>query len=92
MIGFAAERLMELEEGAATGASFGEKTPSRLAQRNGYRDRDWETRAGTVELRASRSCGRVPVSRLFGAVPDGRKDPDGGDPGGLCSRHLDAIR
>ncbi|MEY9560135.1 putative transposase [Sinorhizobium fredii] len=48
MIGFAAERLMELEVGAATGA--GEKTPLRLAQRNGYRERDWETRAGTVEL------------------------------------------
>ena len=35
----------------ATGAEFGEKNPMRLAQRNGYRDRDWETRAGTVELR-----------------------------------------
>jgi transposase-like protein len=51
MIGFAAQRLMEIEVGAATGAGYGEKDPLRLAQRNGYRDRDWETRAGTVELR-----------------------------------------
>lgn len=51
MIGFAAERLMELEVGAVTGAAYGEKDPARLAQRNGYPGRDWETRAGTVELR-----------------------------------------
>ena len=51
MIGFAAEKLMALEVGAATGAGYGEKSALRVAQRNGYRDRDWETRAGTVELR-----------------------------------------
>jgi putative transposase len=51
MIGFTAQRLMELEVGGLTGVGYGERDPARLNHRNGYRERDWETRAGTVELR-----------------------------------------
>jgi transposase-like protein len=50
MIGFTAERLMALEVENLTGAAPGERSPDRVNQRNGYRDRVWETRAGTVEL------------------------------------------
>jgi putative transposase len=51
MVEFAAQRLMELEVESLTGAGHGERSPDRINHRNGYRERDWETRAGTVELR-----------------------------------------
>jgi transposase-like protein len=61
MIGFAAQRLMELETETLCGAGHGERSESRTNQRNGYRDRDWQTRAGPWNC-ASRSCGAAVTS------------------------------
>ncbi len=51
MIGFAAQRLMELETETLCGAGHGKRSEERVNRCNGYRDRDWQTRAGSVELR-----------------------------------------
>lgn len=51
MIGFAAERLMDLEVSGLSGGADGERSPDRLVQGNGERERDRQTRAGAVELR-----------------------------------------
>src|SRR4051812_27445981 len=58
MLAFAAERLMELEVEAKTGVPAGARSPDRLKQRNGYRERAWDTRAGRIELAYARSWPR----------------------------------
>jgi putative transposase len=45
-----AEALMSAEADALCGAPYGERSDERTNQRNGYRPREWDTRAGTVEL------------------------------------------
>jgi putative transposase len=48
------EALMELEVGEHLGAGRHERTAERTGYRNGYRERLWDTRVGTVELRVPR--------------------------------------
>ena len=45
-----AEALMSADADAVCGAGYGERTPERVNRRNGYRDRDWDTRVGSIEL------------------------------------------
>ena len=78
MIGFASQRVMELETEAICNAAPGERSADRRNQRNGYRDRDWgeadpktiqwivfpPNRAGTVNC-ASPNCAAAAISRPF---------------------------
>jgi putative transposase len=45
-----AEALMGGEADALCGAGYGERSPERVNIRNGYRERPWDTRVGTIEL------------------------------------------
>jgi transposase-like protein len=45
------ETLMSAEADAICGAAYGERSEERVNRRNGYRERDFDTRAGTIELR-----------------------------------------
>ena len=45
-----AQELMEAEVSQAAGAAYGERSGERVARRNGYRERGWDTRVGSVEL------------------------------------------
>jgi len=45
-----AEALMGAEADALCGAPYGERSPERVNRRNGYRERDWDTRVGSIEL------------------------------------------
>src|SRR5216117_2067212 len=45
-----AEALMGAEVDALCGAAYGERSPERVNRRNGYRERDWDTRVGSIEL------------------------------------------
>ena len=53
-MGVLVQAIMEAEVAVQIGAEHGERSPSRLTQRNGYRPRPWDTRVGTLELQIPR--------------------------------------
>jgi transposase-like protein len=58
-----AEALMSADADAVCGAGYGERSPERVNRRNGYRERDWDTRVGSIEL-------AVPKLRQGSYFPD----------------------
>jgi transposase-like protein len=63
-----AEALMGAEADALCGAGYGERSPERVNRRNGYRERDWDTRVGSIEL-------AVPKLRERSYFPDWLLEP-----------------
>lgn len=61
MLAFAAERIMEAEVEARSGAAKGARSPMHEVQRNGYRDRDWDNR--DWDTRAGRIAPEIPKLR-----------------------------
>ena len=75
MLAFAADRIMEAEAEVAAGAAKGARSPLREVYRNGYRERDWDTRAGRIELAIPRPRkGSLDLLRESGEVPTMRED------------------
>jgi putative transposase len=51
MVQFVAQRMMEMDAEGLCQAAYGQRSPERANSRNGYRERSWDTRAGTVALK-----------------------------------------
>ena len=91
MIGFAAQRLMELETETPVRrrprrAQRGPDQPPQRLSRPRLGDPCWDRRIAHPETAPWQL-----LPRLSGATPDGREGADRGDPGSLCPGHLDPL-
>ena len=68
MVAAFAQQLMSAESDAICGAGYGEVSAERVNSRNGYRDRRWDTRAGTIDL-------KIPKLRSGSYFPDWLLEP-----------------
>ena len=93
-----AQRMMDADVEVACNAGYGEVTPDRVNSRNGYRRREWDTRAGDDRAGDPQAAPGVVLPGLPGApppgragaglgrrdqLPAGRLDPAGGEAGRL---------
>jgi hypothetical protein len=85
------QALMEAEVGAHVGAGRHERTAARTGQRNGYRERDWDTRVGKIGLRVPRVRDGSYFPGAVGAAHARRAGADGGDSRGVRAGCLDAA-
>ena len=65
------QALMELEVAQHLGAERYQRSPDRQGERNGYRDRNWDTRVGTLELRVPTGTRRQLLPGPAGAAQAG---------------------
>ena len=86
---FTAQRQMEIGVDGRWRAGRDEKSPEGLSGHSGYRDRTWDARAGSVELKMLKLRQLLPG--VLRAPEHGTEDADGGHSGWPTSRVLDAL-
>src|SRR5512146_2070896 len=91
MVQFMAQRLMELDVESRCGAGYDEKSAERINSRNGYRERTWDTRAGSVELKIPKLRQGSYNTLVPGAAAYRREGAHRRDPGGLRAGHLHPL-
>jgi putative transposase len=74
---------MALEVEGLCGAGHGERTPARMNQRNGFRDRVWDTRAGSIELHIP----KLRKGSYFSGFLEPRRTAEPGSPTCRASPH-----
>ena len=92
MIGYVAQRMMEMDVDGVVGAGHGERAEGRENWRNGHRERDWHTRSGTIPLRIPKLRRGSYFGGLSGTAPVVGEGAGGGDPGSVRAGHFDARR
>ena len=80
------EGIMDAEVSSRTGAEYGERSPERVTQRNGYRSRAWDTRVGTMESAHPEAQRGELLPEPAGATASQRASSAGCDPAGLRGR------